>query len=409
MNAKRVPAQSRVEGYKKQARELVRAFKSRKPAAIERIKRHHPHMGKLANARVSQARFVLADAQLIVAREHGFESWPRFAKLIRELNRRGSPVAQFETAVEAIINGTVSTLQRLLRDNPALIRARSLRQHRSTLLHYVGANGVEDFRQQTPKNAVQIAEILLKAGAEVDARAEMYGGSTTLGLVATSIHPLRAGVQNGLMEILLKHGAAMDSGGNIVNACLANGRRQAAEFLARRGARLDLEGAAGVGRLDLVQSFFREDGSLKKGATTGQMKDAFAWACEYGRTNVVSFLLQTGMDVDVRLKHNGQTGLHWAAYCGHVDTVKLLLKRNAPVNAKDESFDGTPLGWALYGWAEPPPGAKHEDYYDVVMLLVAARGTLDPAWLNEADRGIPLDTKVRKDPRMLHALNPILR
>ena len=37
---------------------------------------------------------------------------------------------------------------------------------------------------------------------------------------------------------------------------LANGRMEAAELLAARCAPLDLEGASGVGRLDLVQSFF---------------------------------------------------------------------------------------------------------------------------------------------------------
>ena len=46
----------------------------------------------------------------------------------------------------------------------------------ATLLHYVGANGVEGYRQQSPPNAVAIARLLLDAGAEVDAFAGMYGG-----------------------------------------------------------------------------------------------------------------------------------------------------------------------------------------------------------------------------------------
>ena len=44
-----------------------------------------------------------------------------------------------------------------------------MRSHRATLLHYVGANGVEDYRQRSPQNAVAVAEALLAAGAEVDA------------------------------------------------------------------------------------------------------------------------------------------------------------------------------------------------------------------------------------------------
>jgi hypothetical protein len=55
----------------------------------------------------------------------------------------------------------------------------------------VSANGVEGYRQKTPKNIVEIAKVLLNAGADVNAEAEVYGGgATTLGLVATSVYPL---------------------------------------------------------------------------------------------------------------------------------------------------------------------------------------------------------------------------
>ena len=285
-------------------------------------------------------------------RNHHLEDWVQLEAL------RGS---QFEAAVDAVVAGSEAGLERLLGENPELIRARSTRKHHSTLLHYVGANGVEDFRQKTPKNAVKIAEMLLDAGAEVNAVADMYGGgSTTLGLTATSIHPHLAGVVDGLIETLLNHGAAMDSG--IVNGCLANGRRTAAESLARRGARLDLEGAAGVGRLDIVKS-------LHPNATSAQIKDGFTWACEFGRTDVVDFLLQAGMDVAAKLKHHGQTGLHWAAHGGHFETVKLLLERGAPVDVRDDSFGGTPLDWALHGRTE-----HGGDAYDRVIEALLAAG-----------------------------------
>ena len=157
----------------------------------------------------------------------------------------------------------------------AMVRARSTREHRATLLHYVGANGVEAYRQKTPKNAVKIAEILLEAGAAVDADLD-YGatgrrtypervGSTTLGMVATSVHPAEAGVQLALMETLLDAGACVDGipgGWNPLLAALHNGRGAAAELLARRGARMDLEGAAGAGQLDLIKRYFKKDGSL---------------------------------------------------------------------------------------------------------------------------------------------------
>src|SRR5258706_2692354 len=301
MSEKALPARPSLEQYRKQAKDLVKSRKSGDPAAIQRIKERHPRFGKLTDAELQGVRFALADAQLVVAREYDFESWPKFAKHIEALRRANSAVSKFETAVDAVVKGDLATLQRLLRENPELIRERSTRRHRATLLIYVGANGVEGYRQKTPKNAVRVAELLLKAGAEIDAVGTMYRGTTTLGLVATSVHPYLAGVQEALMELLLEWGASLEiavapdyTRGSVVNACLANGRPEAAEFLAKRGARLDLDGAAGVGWLDRVQSFFNSDESLKATATRKQMQDGFLWACWCGRAAVVDFLLGSG-------------------------------------------------------------------------------------------------------------------
>jgi ankyrin repeat protein len=274
------------------------------------------------------------------------------------------------------------------------------------LLHYVGANGLENYRQKTPKNAVAIAEALLKAGSEVDAEANMYGGGATpIGMVATSFHPWKAGVQNDLTDLLVKYGARLqDEAGtgnkhNLINGCLANGRREASEHLARIGATLDLEGASGVGRLDIVKSYFNDDGTLKANATRKQMADGFSWACEYDRLEVVEFLLEKGMAVGARLRPHGQTGLHWAAHGGHADVVRALLKRGAPVDVLDESFETTPLFWALHGWDEMGsdlPGRSDPNFYDVVSQLVAAGSAVKPNWLE--------DERVRADRKMLAAL-----
>jgi hypothetical protein len=401
MDVKELPSRASLEQYKKQAKALLKGQNNGNADALQRMRQHHPRFAKLTDSELRSSRILLADAQLVLAREHGFESWPRFAKHVEALSRKSSSTLKFELAVDAVVAGDTAALERMLRESPELIRARSTRRHRSTLLLYVGANGVEDYRQRSPKNAVEIAEVLLKAGANVNAVGEMYGGSTTLGLAATSGHPLVTGVQEALIDTLLAHGASFDvagapdyTAGGIVNACLANGRGRAAAQLAERGARLDLEGAAGVGRMDVVKSFFNEDGSLKTSATKEQMKSGFNWACEYGWTRVVDLLLQHGIDAGER--HRGATGLHWAALGAHVDVVKLLLEHKAPVDVEDETWSGTPLGWALHGWLNPSPEIVRDGYYEVASLLVAAGSMVRPEWLASA--------KVCADPRMLAAL-----
>ena len=394
-----LPLRPNLERYKKLAKDLIKACRSVDPNAIgdwaeagvktlvrrSGIKLHRKEsvairrwteqvesfaQHTLSNKDGSQCR--LADAQFVIARSHGFESWRKFSKHLDELSRKSSVVAKFETAADAICNGDIKNLKRLLAEEPRLIHSRSAREHKAMLLHYVSANGVEGYRQKTPKNIVEIAKVLLRAGAEVNAEADVYGGgATTLGLVATSVHPFRAGVQNPLMQILLDHGADIDhetGAGNhqdAVTGCLANGRGEAAVFLADRGARLNLESAAGVGRLDVVKAFFNADGSLKKKSTRKQLQSALKHACAWGRLNVVEFLLDKNVDFS---GGDGQTPLHCAAIGGQLETIKFLLKRNAPLEVKN-MYGGTVLGQTLWSAAH---GGDPEVYAAIIKVLIAA-------------------------------------
>jgi hypothetical protein len=206
------------------------------------------------------------------------------------------------------------------------------------------------------------------------------------------------------MQLLASRGAIIDGPkpGSAVNGCLYNGRKLAAEWLATNGAALDLESAAGVGRLDVVRACFNTAGELLPPATPQQMKDGFAWACEFGRTAVVEFFLDRGIRVDARLRHHGQTGLHWAAWGGHFDTVELLLRRGAAVDAKDEQFDGTPLDWALYARANSSREAGR--FYDIVVRLVQAGAVLDPRWYEDDPERRRALAQIQSDPRLAAAL-----
>ena len=256
---------------------------------------------------------------------------------------------RFETAVDAIVSGDIATLRKLLSADPSLVRARSTRRHAATLLIYTAANGVEDERQKTPANIVEIARLLLDSGADVNAAYNAYGAEcTTLELAATSVHPLRAGVQNELLQLLLDRGATLDKP-TLIPACLGNYRLQAAVFLASKGAKIDLIGAAGLGDLAKTKELF---GS----ATPEQKRLALMWSCEYGRNDVVEFLLENGGDLASH-RADGQTPLHWAIIGGQPATVDLLLRHHPPLEHKNV-HGGTPLGqaqWSLEHANDPEP------------------------------------------------------
>jgi hypothetical protein len=69
MPARELPPRPSLEQYKKLAKELIKAFRSGDSAALQRLRAHHPHLAR--------DTFELADAQLVVAREHGIDSWPK--------------------------------------------------------------------------------------------------------------------------------------------------------------------------------------------------------------------------------------------------------------------------------------------------------------------------------------------
>lgn len=395
-----LPPRPSLERYKKLAKELLRAAKSDNDTTIsewtnqwiDTLARHAPskqsplertrdanRTERFAREKLSE-NCTLSSAQFVIARSHGFESWPKFAKHLEALAKQDSSIAGFEAAADAIITGKIAALKRLLRKDRQLIHMRSTREHQATLLHYVAANGVENYRQKTPNNIAQIANLLLEAGAEIDATANVYGGgATTLGLAATSIHPEIAGVQEELLQTLIDHHATIDkqgSAGNrhhVVLGCLANSRLKAAVFLAERGAQLTLESTAGVGRLDLVRNYFNNDDTLKPSATKKQLESGFLYACTYGHTDVVEFLLAKNVDLATHAG-DGQTGLHCAVIGGHLDTIHLLLKHHLPLEAKN-IYGGTVLGQTLWSAAH---GGDPDIYIKIIEALIAAGANLPP-------------------------------
>ena len=112
MAARELSAHPNLEQYKKQAKDLLRALKAGAPEALARMRKH----------RRRSARLALADAQFVIAREHGFESWPKFALEIKTLTGGDSLTAVWKSAEDAVVSGDVGRLEHLLRKHRRMFR-----------------------------------------------------------------------------------------------------------------------------------------------------------------------------------------------------------------------------------------------------------------------------------------------
>lgn len=368
MDLQPLPFDTRLGEYEDQAVALLDALRAGDADALGVFKQRHPRFldaripwlsTNPSDDEVRGAGLAIDDARLALARWYDFREWAALEQHVAAASEAGSPVQRFESAVEAVIDGDVDALRSHLRDDAELVKARSARVthfdpnvHRSTLLHYVAANGVEGYRQKTPKNAVDVATALLRAGAEVDALADLYGGKcTTMALLVSSCHPAAAGVQVDLVHALLDFGAAVDGRGegewvSPLMTALTFGYTPAAEALVQRGARADhLAAAAGLGRADDVRR-------LLPAADPETRHRALALSALHGHAEVVRLLLDAGEDpnrYNPKGHHAHSTPLHQAALAGHDAVVRLLVERGARLDIKDTIHQGTPLGWARHG------------------------------------------------------------
>ena len=261
-----LPDRPNLEMQQKRAKDLARAVWARDAAAMARVNALHPHPPAIED-------FALADAQLVVARGYGFDSWPAMKRKIDSLTM--NPVQQF---VMALRSGNVDRVRELL---------------------------------------AQHAEVRAAVNAPICA----FDG-----------RPVSAAATNlPMLDVLIEYGADL----NLKSAWWAGGfglleydctPEQAAPLIAR-GAEVDIFAAANLKMFDRVRELVEHDPALVR-ARGGDGKTALHLA---GSVEIAEFLLSRGAEIDARCVDHESTPAQYLVRAAP-DVVRFLIDRGAWVD-----------------------------------------------------------------------------
>jgi ankyrin repeat protein len=337
---------------------LLRTRRSAGPAALEQIREWHPRFNGCSDDEICQAPFSEADARLVYAREHGFETWD---DLVRRVNLLASaPSAEatepFLAAFRALQSGDASALHALLGGNPRLAQERGT--NGNTLLNLA----VSIAAKSTLDVGLALVEALLEAGADVHDANDR--GSTPL-------HQAAYSNQCAIATALIERGADLDaeahgSGGTPLIFALFWGHRDVSDLLGRHSAAPgNLRALAGLGNSDRMEQCFTDERTLTSEASAARgfyrphsgfpdwqpssdpqevLDEALVWACKSGRTEVLPRLLRAGARLDAD-PYRG-TPLIWAAVCNRMETAAWLIDHGATVDHK-ATFGGLTHGQGI--------------------------------------------------------------
>ena len=136
-----------------------------------------------------------------------------------------------------------------------------------------------------------------------------------------------------------------------------------------KGARYNLATAVGLNRLEDVRN-------LAADANASELYVALVVASFFGNTNMISFLLNTGADVNgIGLQedfggfHSHASALHQAVSSGSLESVRLLVDAGANLSAVDKIYNGSPLGWAMHMRSEAASTEKSNKFASIENFL----------------------------------------
>jgi ankyrin repeat protein len=386
-----LPARPDLDQIKHQAKELLAAFHAGEPAAIAEVQAHYRG--------ADPQRFALNEAQLVLARAYGFDSWPKLKAAldggrkppIRPVELQSAQSDDVWHTILAASVGDVPTLRLLLARNPRLAQAE---YWYSPVLHFAvreghadavrllldaGAdpesNGLNDrtliemARERGYADIVAMLEQVRdqrgrvqKAEDHAVHRAAGHGNIQKLRELLEAdpslvnrgsarrwapLHYAVAGGQQAAVQLLLDHGANIHvrspHDGEPIDFALFDDHREVrdlamARLLVARGATFDLAVAAAFGDLAAVRAMLDATPS-RIAETRPSGSRPLSAAVRHRHYAVAALLLERGADPRWP-EPNAPHGicLHWAARQGDLEMVKLLLDHGADPN---EDIDST--------------------------------------------------------------------
>lgn len=320
MPSRDLPARPDLDHLKNEAKALRRAFVQGDAGALDRVR-------TVLGDRTS---LKLTEAQRVIAREYGFDSWARLRARVQAARGIGEAVAAFLAAAE---NRDTDRALAVLRAEPRIATASihvaavlgldgEVRRHLAedaTRIHArTGSFGGDPmlwlcyspFHGENPDRDAALAatmRTLLEAGADPNTRDRQHGVPALYALTGVNNAP-------AIARILLDAGANPTDGESVFHAA-EKFHVESLELLLSYGADLNASGEWGNTPLYFLLRHWEI-------ATQPRVRQGIQW------------LLDHGADPNVRCARERETSLHAAARRGqHPDVVRLLLEHGADPNA----------------------------------------------------------------------------
>jgi len=373
-----LPDKPNLNQLKKQAKDLLKAFQAGEPTAIDEVRAHYPHPISRPQGHVLQ----LSDAQLVLARAYGFDSWPKLKACVD-----GVTMSRFVAAVET---GDVGGVRAMLHRRPELVHMDTAGNNEHRGLHYavLGRN-------------VAMVRLLMQAGADARKGIFPHRDATTAFALANDrdykdIVAVIEEEEQHRREQMSCPNARVSPVQDQINGAIRKGEKEAAirlleadESLIRacdRDGGTPLHVAAQVTNEEMVAWLLSRRANVHKRDVRGFTPlDRAALAADPRNDRakrfpaVAKLLLDRGAEVTLRAAValsdserirelvNADPGLlrreiHWsegglvslAVKHGHLDAVRLLLDLGADVDERTllqeleepTSSSGTPLWYA---------------------------------------------------------------